>query len=191
MQIPSNALGGADVAVLEEIDEKQLNCSELKQIGLGFRCCCCFVSGASLLFLSGNLEISPSSLAEIPKCCNLCVQREQRQLCSGWVGQSPACTNITRSCPAAPSPGHIWASAPSLPPNRTLGKSTSTWGCAYPTQAALAESGAHYAQVWEMKGRPWTSPFSHGILPVSQALMRNTKERFQLFSSFGQPLKHA
>lgn len=40
MQIPSNAQGGADVAVLEEIDEKQQHCSELKQcyqIGLGLR----------------------------------------------------------------------------------------------------------------------------------------------------------
>lgn len=31
MQIPSSTQGGADVAVLEETDEKQQNCSELKQ----------------------------------------------------------------------------------------------------------------------------------------------------------------
>lgn len=69
MQIPSNAQGGADVAVLEEIDEKQQHCSELKQcyqIGLGLRVFFC-EGGKPTFFVreSGNLPKQPGPDSQV------------------------------------------------------------------------------------------------------------------------------
>lgn len=163
MQIPSNAQGGADVAVLEEIDEKQQHCSELKQcyqIGLGLRVFFC--EGASLHSLSGSLEISPSSLAQIPKCCNLlCVQSVQRgrgSTAAAVWGKAPPGTAAPG--PALLPPASATPALPGTPAATFTAPESDTGKISFHSRLRLHHQ-THTHRIWgtlrtgaEMKGQP-------------------------------------
>lgn len=153
MQIPSNAQGGADVAVLEEIDEKQQHCSELKQcyqIGLGLRVFFC-----EGVFCQGVWKSPQAAWPRFPSAvtffvCKVCRGGEAapQRLCGAKPCREQQHQDLhSGPQPRPPLPCLAPRLPPSLPQSQTLGKSASTRDCAYTTKLTPTGSGARYAQV--------------------------------------------